>query len=464
MQTPGRQTQPQTPMIPIGRRMEGGLDRMLQRATEGAKNIERPRVLSLGKVISQLDTIGGGMREMRNQIRNDIKVKQQFYREESKILKKDSENLEGINLKLLRGALGGITAGVAVSQFAGGDIKGGLTTAGIASLLLAPEIIDVISGGVVQSLALKGLIGGGKGAPVAGLGQNLGRASKFKNPLLITAALAASLLFPSLARGQDNSDKRREELTKRTIGGREVINRGDVSRFRGQLTRFEGILDKMKVDKESKESKRIVNFDREKEPLDLDKNLPRAKTKNQALDFLDVFWNKNEAKTGKNQWWDFFDVFRNPTKKDGESVKVIEEEVDKESNLISMEIDNSTKESDKITNENVDVAAKFITENQSFFGDEITETIEPNIDLRDALAQLDVGEITSEIKKSSIQSSSTNNVIDLSQKQETKTTPKFSGISATPSSVFVSTKFNTSGGAIDKFEAASSLRSYGAFS
>ena len=375
MQTPGRQTQPQTPMIPIGRRMEGGLDRMLQRATEGAKNIERPRVLSLGKVISQLDTIGGGMREMRNQIRNDIRVKQQFYREESKILKKDSENLEGINLKLLRGALGGITAGVAVSQFAGGDIKGGLTTAGIASLLLAPEIIDVISGGVVQSLALKGLIGGGKGAPVAGLGQNLGRASKFKNPLLITAALAASLLFPSLARGQDNSDKRREELTKRTIGGREVINRGDVSRFRGQLTRFEGILDKMKVDKESKESKRIVNFDREKEPLDLDKNLPRAKTKNQALDFLDVFWNKNEAKTGKNQWWDFFDVFRNPTKKDGESVKVIEEEVDKESNLISMEIDNSTKESDKITNENVDVAAKFITENQNFFGDEITVTI-----------------------------------------------------------------------------------------
>ena len=463
MQTPGRQTQPQTPMISIGRRMEGSLDRMLQRATEGAKDIERPRVLSLGKVISQLDTIGGGMREMRNQIRNDIKVKQQFYREESKILKKDSENLEGINLKLLRGALGGITAGVAVSQFAGGDIKGGLTTAGIASLLLAPEIIDVISGGVVQSLALKGLIGGGKGAPVAGLGQNLGRASKFKNPLLITAALAASLLFPSLARGQDNSDKRRQELTRKTIGGREVINRGDVSRFRGQLTRFEGILDKMKVDKESKEDKRIVDFKKEG-PIDLDKNLPKEMTKNQALDFFDIMYNKNERKTGKNQWWDFFDVFRNPTKKDGESVKDVGKEVNKANNEISMEVDNSTKEENKITNENVDVAAKFITENQSFFGDEITETIEPNIDLRDALAQLDVGEITSEIKKSSIQSSSTNNVIDLSQKQKTKTTPKFSGISATPASVFVSTKFNTSGGAIDKFEAASSLRSYGAFS
>ena len=220
----------------------------------------------------------------------------------------------------------------------------------------------------------------------------------------------------------------------------------------------------MKVDKESKGDKGIADFDKEEKPLDLDKNLPKEMTKNQALDFFDIMYNKNERKTGKNQWWDFLDVFRNPTTKDGESVKDVGKEVNKANNEISMEVDNSTKEENKITNENVDVAAKFITENQSFFGDEITETIEPNIDLRDALAQLDVGEITSEIKKSSIQSSSTNNVIDLSQKQETKTTPKFSGISATPSSVFVSTKFNTSGGAIDKFEAASSLRSYGAFS
>ena len=93
MQTPGRQTQPQTPMIPMSPRMEGGLNRALQRAEEGAKNVERPRVLSLGKVISQLNTIGGCMKEMRNQIRNDIKVKQQFYREESKILKKNLRNL-----------------------------------------------------------------------------------------------------------------------------------------------------------------------------------------------------------------------------------------------------------------------------------------------------------------------------------------------------------------------------------
>ena len=71
-------------------------------------------------------------------------------------------------------------------------------------------------------------------------------------------------------------------------------------------------------------------------------------------------------------------------------LKELESEVDKESELLSMEIDNITNEGDVINNENVDVAARFITENQNFFGDEITETIEPNIDLVDALAQLDV--------------------------------------------------------------------------
>ena len=129
-----------------------------------------------------------------------------------------------------------------------------------------------------------------------------------------------------------------------------------------------------------------------------------------------------------------------------------------------MEIDNITNEGDDVTNENVDVAARFITENQNFFGDEITESNEPNIDLVDALAQLDVGQIKSEIKNK-MTPSSTNNVIDLGKnKNIPQSSSGFSGISAKPSTVFVSTKFNSSGGAVDKFESASSLRSYGAFS
>lgn len=464
MQTPGRQTQPQTPMISIGRRMEGSLDRMLQRATEGAKDIERPRVLSLGKVISQLDTIGGSMNEMRNQIRNDIKVKQQFYREESKILKKDSDNLEGISSKLLRGALGGITAGVAASQFAEGDIKGGLTTAGIASLLLAPEIIEVLSGGIIQSLAVKGLIGGGKGAPVAGLGQNIGRASRFKNPLLMTAALAAGLILPSLVRGQENSDQRRLELTRRKVGGPEIMNRGDVNRFRGQLSRFEGILDNISRESTRRGVGNVMPIEQPEQLIPAE-GLPREETKNQALDFLDVIRNKNERKEGKNQWWDFFDVFRNPTSKDKENVVKLEQEVDKETNLISLEIDNSKEEKNKIEDNSTEVAANFVTENQNFFGDQISQTVESNIDLADIIAKLDVGQIRSDIKNQNTSGQNTN-IVNLGggNQETTQSSSGFSGNSAVPSSVFVSTKFNTSGGAIDKFEAASSLRSYGAFS
>ena len=466
MQTPGRQIQPQSPMIPIGRRMGGGIDRLLQRATEASQQLEKPKITSLGRVISQLDGISGNFREMRKQIRNDIRLKQRFYREEAKILKKDSENLEGINSKVLLGTrqkLAGVTAGVGAAQFAGGNIGGALGSAGIASLLMAPEIIETISGGVVKTLALKGLIG--KQNPTAGITQNVRGASRLKNPLLITAALAASLIIPSLAKSQQTGDKRRQEFARKTIGGREIINKPDVTRFRSQLSRFEGILDNMKVDKEKQESRNVIPLE-EQQAIDIDKNLPREKTTNQAFDFLDIIRNKNEMKVGKNQWWDFFDVFRNPTKKDGESVDKLEQEVDKENDLISMEINETTKEGDVIKNENVDVAARFVTENQNFFGDEITETIEPNIDLVDALAQLDVGEIKSEITKPKTTTSpGTTNVVDLSQNESTpQSSSGFSGVSAKTSTVFVTTKFNSSGGAVDKFDAASSLRSYGAFS
>ena len=211
MQTPGRQIQPQSPMIPIGRRMGGGIDRLLQRATEASQQLEKPKITSLGRVISQLDGISGNFREMRKQIRNDIRLKQRFYREEAKILKKDSENLEGINSKVLLGTrqkLAGVAAGVGAAQFAGGNIGGALGSAGIASLLMAPEIIETISGGVVKTLALKGLIG--KQNPTAGIPQNVRGASRLKNPLLITAALAASLIIPSLAKSQQTGDKRRQ--------------------------------------------------------------------------------------------------------------------------------------------------------------------------------------------------------------------------------------------------------------
>jgi hypothetical protein len=280
----------------------------------------------------------------------------------------------------------------------------------------------------------------------------------------MTAALAAGLILPSLVRGQENSDQRRLELTRRKVGGPEIMNRGDVNRFRGQLSRFEGILDNISRESTRRGVGNVMPIEQPEQLIPAE-GLPREETKNQALDFLDVIRNKNERKEGKNQWWDFFDVFRNPTSKDKENVVKLEQEVDKETNLISLEIDNSKEEKNKIEDNSTEVAANFVTENQNFFGDQISQTVESNIDLADIIAKLDVGQIRSDIKNQNTSGQNTN-IVNLGggNQETTQSSSGFSGNSAVPSSVFVSTKFNTSGGAIDKFEAASSLRSYGAFS
>ena len=69
---------------------------------------------------------------------------------------------------------------------------------------------------VVNVLALKGLIGGGKGATVSGIGRNVAGASKLKNHY-DTAALAASLLLPSLANAGQGGDKRRQEFVRKNL-------------------------------------------------------------------------------------------------------------------------------------------------------------------------------------------------------------------------------------------------------
>ena len=96
MQTPGRQTEPQTPMIPMERRMDLAYDRLLARATDEAKNLERPQVRVLGRIITQMEQMNVSMRNVREQIREDVRAKRRYFREEAKILRKDSENLDNL--------------------------------------------------------------------------------------------------------------------------------------------------------------------------------------------------------------------------------------------------------------------------------------------------------------------------------------------------------------------------------
>tara|TARA_B100001057_G_scaffold378935_1_gene384373 strand:- start:3027 stop:4538 length:1512 start_codon:yes stop_codon:yes gene_type:complete len=503
MQTPSKQNQPQTPMIPINRRLEGGLDRMLRRATEGAKDIERPKLISLGKVISELDSIGSGMKEMRNQIRNEIRVKQKFYNEETKILKKDSENLESISSKLLRRSLAGLAAGVSISQFASGNIKGGLQGAGLASLLMAPEIIETISGTVIQALAVRGLIGG-RQTPTAGIARNIGGASKFRNPLLITAALAASLIIPSLAKGQQSGDRRRQELTKRNIIGRETINKSDVVRYRGLLARFEEILDGINLENRKKIEQSTLNISKIEKGKDIDDVINDASddiesnkdksTENVGdtdkdkgffgglLDGIKNLFNDYENDT-KLQFEEFFDIKLEENNDLSRNENVTNTDITNESSVVSNFIsekntnitegnissDNILNNTQEFISQNVDNISNISKQisfdnviNNEFFGDNISnkfESVIENIDLSLLSPTKNVANTKTNMSKNV-----SNNIIDLGDTQQQQSSSGFTGLSAIPTSVFVSTKFNSSGGAIDKFDSAASLRSYGAFS
>ena len=84
MQTPGRQIQPQTPMIPMERRMDLAYDRLLQKATEEAQNIERPQVRTLGRIINQMESMNLTMRGIREQIREDVRAKKDILEKKRK--------------------------------------------------------------------------------------------------------------------------------------------------------------------------------------------------------------------------------------------------------------------------------------------------------------------------------------------------------------------------------------------
>jgi len=190
---------------------------------------------------------------------------------------------------------------------------------------------------------------------------------------------------------------------------------------------------------------------------------PRDETTNQWWDFLDVVRNPKERKEvgEKNQWWDFFDVFRNPLDKDDTTARQVEQEAQKEQTNLDVAVNNEVKQ-EEINNENLEISSNFTTENQNFFGDQISQTIESNIDLADMIAKLDIGQTEPNVKSDSTVN---NNIIDLSSNNQTQSNSSgFSGTTSKPASrVHVSTKFSGSGGVLDKFDNASSLRTYGAF-
>ena len=247
MQTPGKVVEPQTPMIAINRGSDSTFLR-LQKVEEDVAKIEKPQIRVFGRVISQLSTINNSMQDMQDLIRQDVDAKRKYFAEETKILDKDSRNLNKIRIGIGRQAIAGAIGIAGLSALSQGKVGEGLTGIGGSAALLSPEILGVVSSVVIGRLAKSGILGGGQN-----IGSRVSGASKLKNPLLITAALAASLILPGLINSNQSADRRRQLTAGRTISGKDTINRPDVSRFRGILGRFGGILDSIVLDKRKKE-------------------------------------------------------------------------------------------------------------------------------------------------------------------------------------------------------------------
>ena len=437
MQTPGRQNEPQTPMLPIIERRVEAIESSSILNFQRVESIERGQRRVFGRVINQLGVLSKNMNDMRNIIRRDIRDKQKYFKEEQKILKKDSDNLSGINAALFLTSRRGLAAALGLlglSQLNEGNTRVGLENIGGAAALLTPEILEIITGAVINALALRGLVGGGKGAGAVGLLKNIGG----KKGLFLIASLAAALILPQLANNQ-NADKRRSEIASRTIG-KQLLNEPDVSRFRQILNRFDKILSSIK----------LSNQKRQKSTFN-DKLLER-KGENEGL--------KEGTKIGQKIGEDIKTNFNlNLQNDDSKKIDNIEGGGDEENNdKISMNVDNTDTDNsfnptlfggtfsastNLFVDQNIDNSDKRVDRSKIVFNSPLQSLLDINLSVP-----------SKEDTKKKI------NFINLSEENKSDTSdPLFVGESVSPNYINVGTKFAS----IDLFDNASSYKTYGVF-
>ena len=434
MQTPGRRTQSRTPMFQIGRRMNF-VGRNLSNISEETQ-IDKPQIRILGRIISQLDSMNTNLRDMSDLIRRDVDSKQKFYREELKILKKDSQNLQNTSTRFFtqsRKSLATAAGALGAAQVSTGNVGGAAQSFGAAAALMSPEIIEFFTGAVVNSLALRGILGNrGVGVNTA---TRVAGASKLRNPLLITAALAASFIIPALAKSNQSADRRRLETAQKTIRGAETIDRKDVGRFRTQLDRFDRILSTVRGDRKRQQGgvvdESLVEETKDKTPI-------LSSIRKGISNFF-----KGESSDKKVE------------KREREQVI---EENKIENNLVEEVSNNISFLGDQLNVTNIDPKINLtneVTENTTF-SDNISNIFSPNDDFSVSVPNLSVKEMGNKIAKTDSNISIMN--LDSGTEGEKQSSSGFVGNAATPTSVNVTTKFNSSGGLIDKIDYASSLR------
>jgi len=445
MQTPSRRVEPQTPMIAINRRIDSTLER-LTRVEEDVVNIERPQRRIFGSVISQFTTINNSMQEMRDLINRDIREKKKYYREETKILQKDSRNLQVLNMSFGRRVAAGALGIYGLSQLQKGNLGEGAAGVGGAAALLSPEILSVITTVVTAKLASSGLLSRGVG--VGTIGTRVAGASKLRNPLLITAALAASLILPGLVNSNQNADRRRQMTATRVIRGSETINKPDVDRFRVILARFDSILSSISLERK-KEGKGTIDervYEEESDEKKKKKENEIESNNNEDIK-LEVPEDEEEKKEEGGGFFDGIKNLFNFGKK--EEVSQIDP-VDETSIAFT---DQTVQEGDvnveggKFTNTFND-SSSLISMEMIEGGGETASSLLPNMSIE---------MMSNEIFANTGEGGTS--IIDLSAPDQTNNS-LFSGLAARPTFVSVGTKFDRS---VPKFEAAASLRTWGAF-
>ena len=457
MQTPGRQVEPQTPMIAINRRVDMTLER-LTKVEEDVVNIERPQRRIFSSVLSQFSTINNSMQEMRDLIDQDIKAKRKYYREETKILQKDSRNLQSLSVGFGRKLTAGALGLYGLSQLQRGNLGEGAAGIGGAAALLTPEILGVITTVVTTKLASSGLLG--RGAGVGSLGTRVAGASKLKNPLLITAALAASFLLPGLISSNQDADRRRQMTASRTIRGAETINKPDVDRFRVILARFDSILSNISLERKREggdnidveileEAENTDNIIKKPDPDD--EKDQEVKRMGIPLDLVPE--KQEEEQEEKSGFFDGFKRLFNFGKK--EDISQIDAETSASDSSMTF-IDESIVEGD--TNVEGGKFTSTLNNSTSLISMELLEPGENN-SASGLLPNMSIEMMGNEIVNVG-GGSGGDQVINIDVPNQDNSSG-FTGKSARPVFVSVSTKFKKS---IDKFESASSLRTWGAFS
>ena len=239
---------PQTPMLSAPRSsvMDTAFRKLVRNEEIRAQSREGNNQIT--RLALEVEQINNSMKIMQDEMRRDIRARRKYFLEEQKLRREESKELQRIRTAALFDIRAAVAAGsglLALKEFSEGDIGGGLQAAGVGIAALAPEITDL----VISILAAKGLMGGGRGIGIGGGARGIGAAGLLRNiggkkGLFLIAALAASLLGGQLLGGGGNdADVRRLRETRKQVTGANLINESDVDRFRGQLNRFERILD-----------------------------------------------------------------------------------------------------------------------------------------------------------------------------------------------------------------------------